>query len=62
MTEKNRCERIKVVSCHAGVMALEIWKVRRAKHYYEQALAHVPDDPEILYGLADTLASEAEQI
>jgi hypothetical protein len=61
MIEKNRCERIKVVSCHAGVMALEIGKVRRAGHYYEQALAHVPD-PEILYGLADTLASEAEQI
>jgi hypothetical protein len=57
---ENRGIWIRVLSRHASVICDSAGDLTLVKHYCEQALAHVPDDPMMLFSLADVSSRQGE--
>jgi hypothetical protein len=52
---KNKIGWIRTLSRHAAAIASHIGDVNLVKHYCEQCLTHDPDNPSMLFSLADAL-------
>lgn len=51
--ERNQISPIRTLCHDAAVLCRSVSDLRRVKHYYQQSLAHSPDNPLALYGLAE---------
>jgi Tfp pilus assembly protein PilF len=58
--KENRSSWIRTLSHHAAVIASSAGDLRLVKHYYEQSLAHNPENPRALYGLANVSLEQGE--